>query len=123
MSQQKSDWAAWIIEAKYEPSNEVAIEAMAKEMTGYFLSNEPQMTHFEWSVNSERGHLILHERYATSQAGLAHIKAFSDKFAEQFSALVAPQRVVVFGNPSQELLDVLSGMSPEILRYLAGFSR
>lgn len=123
MSQQPSDWVSWIIEAKYEPSNEATLEEMAKEMTSYFLANESQTTHFEWSVNSEQGQLILHERYANSQAGLTHIETFSGKFGERFSALVQPKRVVVFGHPSEELMGVLSGMSPEILHYLAGFSR
>lgn len=123
MSQQKLDWVSWIIEANYDPSSEAAVEEIAKEMTSFFLSNEPQTTHFEWSVNSEKGQLILHERYANSQAGLAHIESFSGKFGERFSILVKPKRVVVFGHPSQELLSVLSGMSPEILHYLAGFSR
>lgn len=123
MTDTKPTWVAWNIEAECNPTNHQAISDLAAEMSSYFHSNESGTTHFEWSTAADRSKVVLHERYADSEAALSHIMAFGERFAERFMALVVLKRVVVSGYPTPALQETLAGMSPEVLTTFAGFSR
>lgn len=123
MTDTNPTWVAWIIEAECDPANHQAIADLAAEMSHHFHSNESRTTHFEWSTSADHAKVVLHERYADSEAALSHIASFGERFAERFMALVAPKRVLVSGYPSATLQDTLAGMSPEMLTTFAGFSR
>lgn len=116
-------WASWIITCKCSVSDFDQVVALAGEMAAYFESNEPNTTHFEWSVNADHDCVHIHERYADSAQALAHMSAFGDRFGGRFMGLLQPQSVVVYGFPNAELSEALKGLSPQTLSTFAGFAR
>lgn len=119
----ESTWVSWIIQCDVKVSNRDQLLVLAEEMASNFLKNESGTVNFEWSVNSDFSQLHLHERYEESTTAIAHIQKFGDIYAQKFLALASIKSVTVYGNPSNKLLETLSGMSPNIFTPFAGFTR
>lgn len=84
---------------------------------------EPGTQTYEWFLNADGTVCHLYERYADSEAALAHLGTFGSKFAERFLACVEPTRFSVYGNPSAEARAVLDGFGAVYLGPFGGFSR
>jgi len=107
-----STWVGWMISCECQPSGFDDISALAAEMSEFFQSNEPDTTHFEWSVTDDRTRVDIHERYANSAQALTHMAAFGERFGSRFMVLLKPASVVVYGFPTPELQAALEGLSP-----------
>jgi len=118
-----STWVSWMISCECQPSGFDDISALAAEMSEFFQSNEPDTTHFEWSVTDDRTRVDIHERYANSAQALTHMAAFGERFGSRFMALLKPASVVVYGFPTPELQAALEGLSPLRTETFAGFHR
>ena len=116
-------WVSWIIEASVKPESLESISSLMNEMSEDFLANEPNTLNFEWSIDSTSTLLHLHERYGNSDTAINHMKTFGAKYGERFMSLISPQRVVVYGHPSESLSNDLQALSPVRLSHLGGFTR
>ena len=90
-------------------------------MTEYFVSNEPDTTNFEFSVNAAHDEVHVYERYANSAQALLHMKAFGDLFGSDFMSLLTPVKVVSYGFPSATLSNALKELSPVQMTTFQGF--
>jgi len=64
-----------------------------------------------------------HERYADSEAVLAHLATFGEKFAGRLLAAVDPTRFAVYGNPSDQVRETLEAFGVLYMKPFAGFVR
>ena len=84
---------------------------------------EPGAQGYEWFVSADGGTVHIHERYADSNAVLAHLGTFGAKFAERFLGCVDPTGLAVYGEPSDEARAVLDGFGAQYLGPFGGFNR
>ena len=71
----------------------------------------------------ERYDSPLVERYAGSDAALAHLETFGERFAGRFLDATDPVRLTVMGSPSDTVKTTLSGFAPKFLQPFGGFVR
>jgi len=80
-----------------------------------------------WDVATATPHAVrVPPRVTPEQVGasrLEHLKGFGEKFAERFLALVTSTRFIVYGAPSDEAKQGLSGLGPTCFGPCGGFVR
>ncbi len=54
---------------------------------------------------------------------MTHLGSFGQNFAERFMAAVAPTRLVVYGDPNDEVRAALSAFGPVHMAQIGGFAR
>jgi hypothetical protein len=86
-------------------------------------ANEPKTLNYEWTLGEDGKTCHLYERYADSEAMVAHLGSFGKNFAERFLAVVTPTRLGVYGVPSDEAKEALGGFSPVYMTPIGGFAR
>lgn len=77
---------------------------------------------FEWFLNQNGTVCHLLERYADSEAAMAHVGAFGAKFAERFLQCLEPTGLTVYGEPSDEVRSALDEFGAEYLGTFGGFA-
>lgn len=113
----------WVIELDIKDGAYDAFEALMTEMVDATKANEPGATHYEWYVSEDKNHLSIYERYVDSAAVMVHLGNFGANYAERFLALLAPTRLTVFGDASQEVRDALAGLGAVHMAEVGGFAR
>lgn len=78
---------------------------------------------YEWFLGEDGGECHIYERYADSDAVLAHLNTFGSRFAERFLGCVEPTGFHVYGHPSDEVRGVLGGFGAAYLGWFGGFAR
>ena len=78
---------------------------------------------YEWFLSEDGSTCHLHERYADSAAAMVHLGNFGTKFAERFLACVQPTEFTVYGDPSDDVRQVVAGFGAAHLGPFGGFSR
>jgi hypothetical protein len=77
---------------------------------------------YEWFLSDDKNTCHLYERYADSNAVMAHLGNFGSKFSSRFLGYVEPTSLCVYGEPSDEVRSALKGFGAEHLRTFGGFS-
>jgi quinol monooxygenase YgiN len=113
----------WTIECTINPDDLPQVQQLAEDLSHLCLHEEPDTHGYEWSVDPSGSIVHIFERYADSAAAMLHIRLFEERFAERFRALLKPERVVLIGSPSDELITSLAALSPLVLQPLVGFHR
>ncbi len=85
--------------------------------------SEPGALTYEWFLSADGSTCHIYERYADSGATMEHLGNFGTKFAERFLACVQPTGFFVYGNPSQEVREVLDTLGAVYLGWFGGLSR
>ena len=83
---------------------------------------EPETLSYDWFVSADGSAVHIYERYADSEALVTHSPA-SGEFAERFLSMVDPVKFTVYGEPSAEAREAMSGFSPTYLGTFGGFVR
>jgi quinol monooxygenase YgiN len=96
--------------------------AVVKDLVAATRANEPGAMAYEYFVSPDGTTCHIYERYVDSAAVMAHLANFS-QFAEQFMAAVEMTGVTLYGDPSDELREAVSGLNPVILQPMDGFAR
>lgn len=117
-----SDQVAWHVELSVRPGQIEQLEALTAEMVAS-TRNEPGALCFERFVSDDRQTVHLYERYLDSTAAVEHLQTFQQTFAARFAALVERREFHVFGSPSSQLREQLSGYGAKFFELLDGFSR
>ena len=112
----------WVLEVSVAPGREKDVKALMDEMVKGTLA-EPGALNYEWSASDDGATWHIFERYADSAATMAHIKAFGEKYASRFMALLKPTRWMVYGSPSQEVKNALAPSGAMFVPSVGGFSR
>ncbi len=83
---------------------------------------EPGSLTYEWSVNPERTTCHVIERFADSDAVMAHLGSLQAVLG-QFIEIFAPQSLTVTGSPSEEVKAALAMFGPKYFEFAGGFRR
>ena len=112
---------AWLLELAVNPDQFDVVWALMEEMVAS-TRTEPGALGYAWWVGEENRTVALYERYADSDAVVAHMATFGERFAPRFLAAMAPTRLTVFGDPSEEARQTVAGLNPTYLGFLGGFT-
>ncbi len=99
-----SSYVAFVLECSI--NDRVGLDAVMRELVASTEANEPGTDIYEWSIFEDGATLITYERFADSEAALAHHAGFGP-YAERFLSAVTVTRFVVFGSPDEALRDAL----------------
>lgn len=113
----------WTIDCRINPADLPAVQQLAHDLTQLCLQEEPGTLGYEWSVDQTGSCVHIYERYVDSEAAMVHIRLFEDRFAARFRSLLRPERVVLIGSPSAQLLTSLEALHPLVLQSIVGFHR
>lgn len=114
---------SWMLELAVQPGRADDFKALMKEMVDATHGTEPDTLTYEWSVNADGTSCHLFERYKDSDATMAHLGHFGEKFAARFFEILQPTSFVVYGSPSAQVKEALAQFSPEYMQPVGGFSR
>lgn len=98
----------------------------ARELMDEMVSaslEEPGTQGYEWFLSGDGTVCHINERYADSEAAIAHLGKFGSKFAERFLACFEPTSFSVYGEPTAEARAALDGFGATYLGWLGGFNR
>jgi quinol monooxygenase YgiN len=118
-----SDAVSWVLELSVKDGQLDTFKALAREMSETTQADEPGATHYEWFIDADGKTIHICERYADSAATMVHLGNFGAKFAERFLACVDPARLMVYGDPSEEVRGALAGLGAAHMTQFAGFAR
>ncbi|HEU5211184.1 MAG TPA: antibiotic biosynthesis monooxygenase [Gaiellaceae bacterium] len=94
-----SEEISWFLELAVKPNQIDVVRTLIPEMVDS-TRNEPGALVYEWSIGDDETAIRSYKRYANSEAVLAHLSAFGEKFAERLLAAIDPTRFVVYGAPT-----------------------
>ena len=114
---------AWMLELDISEGQGAGLPALIEEMVGSTQENEPGTMDYQWSTSADGTVCHIFERYSDSDAVMAHLGNFGERFAGRFMEILTPTRFVVYGSPSQEVKDALAGFGPTYMGSAGGFSR
>lgn len=118
-----SDTVHWVLELSVKPGKLDGFKALMAEMVEATQANEPDTTHYEWFISADEQSVHIYERYRDSAAVMTHMTTFGDKYAERFLDAVQPSRFVVYGNPSEEVMNTLGPIGAVHMPQIGGFAR
>ncbi len=118
-----SDQVYWNLELAIKPGELDKFKALMNEMVEATKTNEPGTLNYEWSITEDGESCHIYERYADSASVMTHLGTFGEKFADRFTAVLEPKRLMVYGHPSDEVKEALSGFGAVFLSPIGGFAR
>jgi hypothetical protein len=86
-------------------------------------ANEPGCLAYRFFINEDGTVMQAYERYVDSDAALAHMAGFGEKFAARFMELVNPRSFTVLGAPSDQLIEAIRPIGATVHRPVDGFSK
>ena len=98
-----------------------ARELMSEMVAG--TEQEPGTQGYEWFLSEDGKTCHINERFADSEAVMAHLDNFGARFADRFLACFEPTSLSVYGDPSAEARTALYGLGATYLGWLGGFNR
>ena len=113
---------SWVIELAVKPGELDTFKALMEEMVEG-TSTEPPTLNYEWHISEDAGTVHIYEKYADSDAMIAHVNGFLEKWAARFMASVDVTRFTVYGNPNASARELLDGFGPTYLGPWGGFAR
>ncbi len=118
-----SDNVHWVLEIEIKQGELDNFKALMNEMVEATRANEPGTMNYEWFISADERSCHIYERYADSAATMTHLGSFGQNFAERFMAAVTPTRLVVYGDPSDEVRAALSAFGAVHMAQIGGFAR
>jgi quinol monooxygenase YgiN len=113
---------SWVLEATIKPGQLDAFTELRDEMVAG-TSTEPQTLNYEWYMSADGNTVHLFEKYADSEAMIAHVTGFMEKWAGRFMGCVEPTRFTVYGDPSPAARELLAAFGGTYLAPWGGFAR
>jgi len=113
---------SWVVELSVKPGQLEAFRALMEEMVAG-TSTEPQTLNYEWYISTDGGTVHIYERYADSDAMIAHVSGFMEKWAERFMASVEMTRFTAYGDPTPAGRETLAAFGGTCLGPWGGFAR
>jgi quinol monooxygenase YgiN len=118
-----TETVCWILEVAIKKGELEGFRTLMNEMVEKTKASESGTLNYEWSISADQEACHIFERYRDSAAAMAHIKSFGEQFAERFLAVVEPSRMVIYGNPNEEVKAALSGFGALFMTPFGGFVR
>ena len=112
-----SDHIAWCVGLEIQPGRLDGFLELTAEMVDT-TANEQAVLGYQRFVTVDGNIVHAIERYEHSDAALAHLKTFQEKFAGRFSSMVSRRRFTVYGVPSADLKKLLDSFGAIYLTRL-----
>lgn len=112
----------WNLRLKVREGQLEHLRALMQEMVAS-TEQEPGAGTYEWFLTDDGTECHINERYADSDAALAHLGNFGEKFASRFLACVEPTSLRVYGEPSDDARAALDGFGAVYMGNFGGFRR
>ena len=122
MEEAMREHVSWVIELAVKPGKLGSFKELMEEMVAG-TSGEPETRNYEWYISGDEGTVHIFEKYADSEAMVAHVNGFMQKWAGRFMECVDPTRFTVYGDPSEAARELLAGFGPTYLAPWGGFAR
>jgi quinol monooxygenase YgiN len=117
------DAVSWVLELAVKPGKLDEFRSLMKTMVDSTQGDEPGTLAYEWFIDDDGTNVHIYERYADSDALLAHVGNFGAKFAPHFMGCVDIVRFTIYGEPSDDVRGALGAFGPSYLRTFGGFAR
>jgi quinol monooxygenase YgiN len=116
-----SDNVFFVLELAVKPGQIDDLRTVMREMVD-LTQAEPGTLNYEWFLSDDGANCHIHERYADSEAVLAHGATFPENLYERFLAF-QPTRLAVYGRANEAVREAVSAFAPAFLQPLGGFVR
>ena len=113
----------WVTTAKIKDGELDNLKALMKEMTESTNTNEPGTVNYEWFMDADQKYCHLIENFTDSEAAISHLKSFFKEFGKKFMSALEIKSFTVYGDPSGELIKMLTPMGAVIMNLSEGFRR
>jgi quinol monooxygenase YgiN len=113
----------WLYEVKIKDGQLQNLKDLIAEMVAHTKASEPETLVYSWVVSDDGSAGEVYERYANSEAALAHLATFNRDFADRLGTMVDLTRHTVYGHPSDALKQAIAGSHPIYFEDVAGFER
>jgi len=117
-----SEQVFWIVEFSIGEGNLEGFKALMNEMVEA-TRDQLGTTHYEWFLSEDGRSCHIHERYASSEAVLAHLGHFGMKYAGRMAQLAKATRVTIYGSPSEMVRRAMAPAKPAYMGQIGGFAR
>ena len=118
-----NDTVSWVLELAIKPGELDNFKTLMGEMVEDVEASQPGTTANERFFSADGSECHLYERYADSAATMIHLTSFAENYAERFLAAAEPKRLVVYGNPDDEVRGILGGFGATFMEQLGGYAR
>lgn len=118
-----NDNVFWILEADIHAGELENLRALIHEMVEGTKRDEPGALCYEWFIADDGTSLHIYERYADSDAVMAHLGNFRQKYAERFRKYLTTTKITMYGNPNEAVRQAMAASSPVYLSLTEGFAR
>jgi quinol monooxygenase YgiN len=118
-----SDTISYVFEVAIKQGQLENFKTLMKEMVEATQANEPNTLSYEWFISADGSICHTCERYLNSEAIITHMKSVRERFSERYFAASEPRRLVVYGNPSDEIRTMFAPLNALFLPPAAGFTR
>lgn len=110
-----------LVEASANAGQLDNLKALLREMFNAIQRDEPGTLNYEWFIGDDGKSVHIYERYADSEACMAHQRASFQKYAERLSACGTVTKITIYGNPSDDLRATFAS-STIYMKSLAGYT-
>jgi quinol monooxygenase YgiN len=110
-----SDCIAWWVELAVKPGRLENFRQLTRAMVD-FTRNEPGVLCYQRFVSDDEAVVHAYEQYEDSDAALAHLRNFRERFSRSFLTMVDRRRFTVYGTPNAELKGVLDSLGAVYLK-------
>jgi quinol monooxygenase YgiN len=110
-----SDQVSWHVELAVKSGQINNFRALTTEMMESTRA-EAGVLNYERFISDDGNFVHVYERYANSAAAIEHLHTFTKKFSERFMTMVDRTHFTVFGNPTDELRELLDQFGATYLR-------
>jgi quinol monooxygenase YgiN len=117
-----SQSVSWNLQLSVRPDRLDDARALIAEMVEA-TREEAGTLSYEWFLSGDGSVCHINERYADSEAALAHLANFGASFVDRFMGCFEPISLSIYGAPSDEARAVLDGFGASYLGSVGGFRR
>ena len=96
-------------------------KSLVAECVSIVRKKTPDILQYDWFFNDQLMECILLEKYPDSKALLMHLSDIGDLLGKLLA--VADLKAEIFGDPSQELLNVIASLDKTIYYFHQGVKR
>jgi quinol monooxygenase YgiN len=86
----------------------------------YVKEKDPGTLQYDWFLNSDNTECEIREAYESSEALLAHRSNLSEPLRILFEQYTTDHSVVIYGDPSSEVMQKMGGVGVNTYSFLQG---
>jgi quinol monooxygenase YgiN len=116
-------YISYVFEVAIRDGQVENFKALMKEMIEATWANEPDTLGYEWYISADGKTCHTCERYVDSAAVVTHMKHVGEAFSARYFAAAEPVRLVVYGNPDDDVRQIFERLNPLYLPNAGGFTR